>query len=165
MYVPQPCVRVPALQRQISACALHELLFLSLAVCWKHHDSAPDPCSNSPRTDSEGCRVRRQRRESRQNQQIQREARARDSQLPLFQQQSVRSKMANFHDKIGTLQVSMCSTCSEKFPGMKVKSTGRMLECVRCSHDRHVPKLYSSSNNMHPGLVPLELQVSFCSTL
>ena len=104
-------------------------------------------------------------RESRQqqNQQIQREARARDSQLPLFQQQSVRSKMANFHDKIGTLQVSMCSTCSEKFPGMKVKSTGRMLECVRCSHDRHVPKLYSSSNNMHPGLVPLELQVSFCS--
>ena len=103
-------------------------------------------------------------RESRQ-QQIQREARARDSQLPLFQQQSVRSKMANFHDKIGTLQVSMCSTCSEKFPGMKVKSTGRMLECVRCSHDCHVPKLYSSSNNMHPGLVPLELQVSFSSTL
>ena len=57
----------------------------------------------------------------------------------------------------------MCSICSEKFPGMKVKSTGRMLECVRCSHDRHVPKLYSSSNNMHPGLVPLELQVMFHS--
>ena len=106
-------------------------------------------------------------RESRQqqNRQIQRETRARYSQLPLFQQQSVRSKMANFHDKIGTLQVSMCSTCSEKFRGMKIKSTGRMLECVRCSHDRHVPKLYSSSNNMHPSLVPLQLQVSFCSTL
>ena len=106
-----------------------------------------------------------EQRESRQqqNRQSQREARARDLQLPLFHLQSVRSKMANFHDKIGTLQVSMCSTCSEKFPGVKVKSTGRMHECVRCSHDRHVPKLYSSSNNMHPGLVPLELQVSFCS--
>ena len=108
-----------------------------------------------------------EQRESRQqqNRQSQREARARDLQLPLFHQQSVRSKMANFHDKIGTLQVSMCSTCSEKFPGVKVKSTGGMLECVRCSHDRHVPKLYSSSNNMHPGLVPPELQVSFCSSL
>ena len=31
-------------------------------------------------------------------------------------------------------------------------------QCVRCRHDKHVPKVYSS-NNMNPGPVPPELQV------
>ena len=69
-----------------------------------------------------------EQRESRQqqNRQSQREARARDLQLP-----------------------------SEKFPGVKVKSTGRMHECVRCSHDRHIPKLYSSFPTCISAVVPI----------
>ena len=32
-------------------------------------------------------------------------------------------------------------------------------ECQRCSRDKHIPKLYSSANNMDPGPIPSELQV------
>ncbi len=40
---------------------------------------------------------------------------------------------------------------------MKFKS----LECCRCSQDKHIPKLYSAQNNMHPGNIPPQLQVKF----
>ena len=50
-----------------------------------------------------------------------------------------------------------CSTCNEKFPGLKVNSQS---ECLRCSRDKQVPKMYSAENNMHPGPTPTELQVS-----
>ena len=33
-------------------------------------------------------------------------------------------------------------------------------ECLRCSRDKQVPKLYSAENNMHPGPTPTELQIS-----
>ena len=54
------------------------------------------------------------------------------------------------------------SVCLETFPGLNMKSvaTDADRECVRCYRDSHIPKLYSSANNMHPGLVPPELQVS-----
>ena len=42
----------------------------------------------------------------------------------------------------------------------EVVATDADRECVRCYRDSHIPKLYSSANNMHPGLVPPELQVS-----
>ena len=32
-------------------------------------------------------------------------------------------------------------------------------ECLVCSHDKDVPKLYSSFNNMDPGPIPLQLKV------
>ena len=37
-------------------------------------------------------------------------------------------------------------------------------ECVRCRQDKHIPKTYSSGNNMDPGPVPSELQVHIQST-
>ena len=92
-------------------------------------------------------------------QQSHRRRTARDSQLPLFEQPSVRSKMASFHEKMRTVQVAMCSTCFEKFPGMQLRSASLLQECVRCSRDHHIPKLYSSANNR---AVPPELQVTLC---
>ena len=33
-------------------------------------------------------------------------------------------------------------------------------ECRRCNQDRHIPKLYSTANNMNPGIAPPQLQVN-----
>ena len=65
-------------------------------------------------------------------------------------------KMTTFHKEIATLSSPTCNTCMEAFPGLKVNSRS---ECVRCSRDKHTPKLYSMANNMNPGPVPSELQV------
>ena len=35
-------------------------------------------------------------------------------------------------------------------------------ECLRCTSDKHSPKVYSSDNNMNPGCVPPELMVGSC---
>uniref|UniRef100_A0A1X7U1P7 DUF6570 domain-containing protein n=1 Tax=Amphimedon queenslandica TaxID=400682 RepID=A0A1X7U1P7_AMPQE len=32
------------------------------------------------------------------------------------------------------------------------------MECRRCAHDRHIPKLFSKGNNINPGVVPAQLQ-------
>ena len=40
---------------------------------------------------------------------------------------------------------SICATCSAKFHSAK-----HML----CSQEKHMPKLYSSANNMDPGPIP-----------
>ena len=77
--------------------------------------------------------------------------------LPLFLKPHVHSKMSKFHYKLAALQVPSCTTCLEKFPGMDVNGQS---ECFRCSRDKHLPKLYSSHNNMNPGPVPPELMVS-----
>ena len=76
--------------------------------------------------------------------------------LPLLEQSCVRDKMLKFHQEISMIQISACSTCMEKFPGMKLTSQS---ECLRCSRDKLSPKLYSTANNMTPGPVPPELQV------
>ena len=34
-------------------------------------------------------------------------------------------------------------------------------ECLRCTRDKYSPKLYSSANNMNPGVVPPQLMVRF----
>ena len=34
--------------------------------------------------------------------------------------------------------------------------------CVRCCRDKHIPKMYSSANNMDPGPLPPQLQVGTC---
>ena len=83
--------------------------------------------------------------------------RGQQSQLPLFEQPSVQAKMRNFHAEIAALEMQKCTTCSEVFPGLQLRS--HSTECMRCNRDKHVPKLYSSMNNMDPGPVPQQLQV------
>ena len=78
---------------------------------------------------------------------------------PLFQQPAVRSKMSKFHFGMAALQVTTCVTCMERFPGMTVRMTSAGTECLRCTRDKHIPKTYSSDNNMHPGPVRQELMV------
>ena len=79
-----------------------------------------------------------------------------EAHIPLLEQKCVNDKMAKFHKDIAALSSPTCITCMEAFPGLKVSSRS---ECVRCSRDKHTPKLYSMANNMNPGPVPCELQV------
>ena len=79
-----------------------------------------------------------------------------EAHIPLLEQKCVNDKMAKFHKDITALSSPTCITCMEAFPGLKVSSRS---ECVRCSRDKHTPKLYSMANNMNPGPVPCELQV------
>ena len=83
-------------------------------------------------------------------------------QLPLFQQCSIQAKMRKSHANMATLDTQTCSTCSERFPGLHFHSKSN--ECLRCSRDKHIPKLYSSANNMNPGPIPPQLQVSNIDT-
>ena len=83
------------------------------------------------------------------------EGRERQSQPSLFEQQAVRAKMQTFHAQLATLDAPRCSTCAESFPGLQLRPPST--ECVRCSRDKHSPKLYSFSNNMDPGPIPPEL--------
>ena len=85
-----------------------------------------------------------------------------DLTVPLLHQSCVQSKIKNFHSKLAALQVSKCVTCLESFPALSVKAISpdsNSTECTRCTHDKHIPKLYLSGNNMDPGPVPSELQV------
>ena len=77
---------------------------------------------------------------------------------PQIDQGYVKGKMNRFHTEMLSIESLLCTTCLEKFPGtkMSVKSP----ECLRCCRDNKVPKLYSANNNMSPGFVPVELQVS-----
>ena len=85
------------------------------------------------------------------------------SQLPLFEQPAVRARMQKFHAQLVALESPRCTTCSEAFPGLQLHS--QSTECLRCSRDKHTPKLYSSANNMNPGLVPPQLQVRHTSCM
>ena len=75
-----------------------------------------------------------------------------------FKQRSVQMKMRRFHDYFASLSSPSCSTCSESFPCIQLHSS--TTESLRCHRDKHTPKLYSSTNNMNPGLQPPQLQVS-----
>ena len=61
---------------------------------------------------------------------------------------------------MASLQMSMCITCRERFPGLTLQMTPSGTECLRCVRDKHSPKTYSSLNNMDPGPLPHELSVS-----
>ena len=80
-----------------------------------------------------------------------------DQHLPPFEQRCVQSAMRSFHQEMSTIDTATCSTCMEKFPGMKVNGQS---ECLRCARDKNVPKLYSLDNNVHSGHIPPQLQVS-----
>ena len=99
-------------------------------------------------------------RQARLQQDRQRHSQQRDvtSDVPMFEQPAVHSKMLNFHSKLASLEFNKCTVCLEHFPNlvMSAKST----VCARCNRDNRIPKLYSAANNMDPGPVPPQLQVS-----
>ena len=66
--------------------------------------------------------------------------------------------MLKFHSSLASLDMVKCTTCLEQFPGLNMHSGST--ECARCHRDHHTPKLYSPDNNMDPGVVPVQLQVS-----
>ena len=69
--------------------------------------------------------------------------------------------MMEFHESISSITSSNCNTCLENFPNMSVsRQPNGISECRRCAIDKHIPKLYSSGNNMNPGPVPPQLQVT-----
>ena len=74
----------------------------------------------------------------------------------LLHQPGVHARMRRFHSQLASLEVSTCTTCLERFPGMTTRQTAAGTECIRCTHS---PKAYSWENNMHPGPVPMELEV------
>ena len=85
---------------------------------------------------------------------------------PLLHQAAVQARMRKFHSQLASLEVSTCTTCLERFPGMTTRHTAAGTECIRCHRDTHSPKAYSRENNMHPGPVPMELVVSvYCFEL
>ena len=75
---------------------------------------------------------------------------------PLLHQPAVQARMRKFHSQLASLEVSTCTTCLERFPGMTTRHTAAGTECTRCHRDTHTPK---AENNMHPGPVPMELKV------
>ena len=79
------------------------------------------------------------------------------SDVPLFDQDSVHTRMLNFHCKLSALEFHSCTSRLERFPNLTMAA--RSMECSRCSRDTRIPKLYSPANNMDPGPVPPQLQV------
>ena len=79
------------------------------------------------------------------------------NEFPSFDDPSVISKIATFHEQLMSLTFHKCTVCLENFPSLTINSAG---VCLRCHSDKHEPKLYSPQNNMDPGPVPLELTVS-----
>ena len=66
--------------------------------------------------------------------------RERHGTLPLLEQPAVKSKMQKFHQHLATLETPICSTCCKQFPGLKINSQSG--ECLSCSRDKCIPKLY-----------------------
>ena len=87
-----------------------------------------------------------------------RQQRLAQQRFPVLEQQSVQAKMRAFHRHLNALHSVTCTTCSEGFPSLKLHA--QTSECVRCSKDKHMPKMYSAANNMDPGPVPPQLLVS-----
>ncbi len=81
---------------------------------------------------------------------------AHDKETALLDQPAVTSKVLNFHVQLAGLEASCCGICHESLPVLTVSSSQ---ECRRCSSDHSSP-IYSIDNNMIPGTVPSELQVS-----
>ena len=77
----------------------------------------------------------------------------------LLHQPGVHARMRRFYSQLASLEVSTCTTCLERFPGMTTRQTAAGTECICCHRDTHSPKAYSWENNMHPGPVPMELEV------
>ena len=66
--------------------------------------------------------------------------------------------MLSFHSKLLSLKSYHCRTCFEYFPDLTMAAAGST-DCRLCSQDKHIPKLYTTANNMIPGAVPPQFQV------
>ena len=84
-----------------------------------------------------------------------RRGRSVDAAVPVFDQPAALKKMKTFHTELANLEVLVCSSCHELLPGRSLDSSN---ECSRCARDAALPNLYSSDNNMDPGVVPSQLQ-------
>ena len=56
--------------------------------------------------------------------------RGQQSQLPLFEQPSVQAKMRKFHAEIAALEMQKYTTCSERFPGLQLRSHSTARTCA-----------------------------------
>ena len=77
---------------------------------------------------------------------------------PILEDNNVKERMTKFSQEMNAIESPVCTVCYEKFPGTRMTSLSTL--CQRCHRDKRNPKLYSSGNNMHPGTVPEELEVS-----
>ena len=66
------------------------------------------------------------------------------SSQPLLHQPVVTARMRKFHSQLASLEVSTCTTCLDRFPGMTTRHTAAG---TRCHRDTHSPKAYSRENN------------------
>ena len=82
--------------------------------------------------------------------------------LPRFDDPELIAKIRGSHDSLAALQLERCCVCLERFPNMSINNSG---SCKRCDNDKHLPKLFSTGNNMDPGPVLLELTVSKTLTI
>ena len=63
-----------------------------------------------------------------------------------------------FHEELGHISLDHeCTFCHASLPIVAVSGS---TECKRCKMDNAYPKLYSAQNNMDPGCIPSQLQVS-----
>ena len=62
--------------------------------------------------------------------------------LPLFEQHSVRTNVLGFHADMASLDSAQCTTCLESCHGVR---HSQPTECLRCSQDKHILKLYSAA--------------------
>ncbi len=81
-----------------------------------------------------------------------------DGLVPLLNDECFKEKTKIFHESMSSIESPICSICLEHFPGTQMASN--CTECRRCFRDKKIPKLFSAENNMSPGPVPAELQVS-----
>ena len=75
----------------------------------------------------------------------------------LHMQPWVQHEMTSFHAMQQKWKNRSCNTCHERCPTRQKLSVPDYV-CVRCSHDKHTPKLYSAENDMLPGAHPLCLE-------
>ena len=76
------------------------------------------------------------------------------------QQISPYDTMLKYHETMSFIKSLKCDTCFENFPTLSVSlQPNGVSKCSTCANDKHIPKLYSSENNMNPGVVPRQLQV------
>ena len=66
--------------------------------------------------------------------------------------------MRTFHAQFSTLTLLKYSICFKSFPGLSLRPSSA--ECLHCSRDLCTLKLYTCANNMDPGKLPPQLQVS-----
>ena len=66
---------------------------------------------------------------------------------PLLHQPAVQARMRKFHSQLASLEVSTCTTCLERFPGMTTRHTAAGTECIRCHRDTQSQSLLQGEHH------------------